>query len=566
MSRRSTLVLVAALIAGLMTLIYLPGESRGFQEREEILPDLRLRVEPCCPSRGQHTDPGWTPTFRRRLQSPPEGIPVDEEELELIRAAARVRAPRGRDMARVARLSDMPLPGAPKRRQRFNGLHFGQSGGYVPPDTQVAVGPGHVLQAVNAMVQLSNQRGKRRIRQTAAEHFGRDEDTLLFDPKVYYDPMSGRYFLAFLELSTKPRRSFILLSVSRSSRPSGLGDDDWCKYRFKGKKGPTWADYPGLGMNEDWLAISTNNFKFKDDSFKQSLFWIVDKAGLVDNAAGCPALDVSRVSTHKDGDGRSVFNPQVAQHRSPSGLAGGPLFALNTQFVSSSNRYVLWRIGAGDARQAGRAKPRVIREMVDAPEGYAFPPDAMQRGSDKAIDAGDVRVMQQLVFVDGQLWAVHGSGCIFGEGVDAQSFSCIKVVRIVPDDDSAIVDFEDLFGVDGHYLFWPGLGVTQRGDVMTAFQLTGDRLRLSAAYNGLRNGSTRFGPITRLDGRFDRFRPLIKGKCPTELPDSQARVRTGDYIGVSPDPDRNHMWISGEFAKRISGTCAWATQVARIGY
>lgn len=565
MSRRLIVLFALAVVAILVTLVYPGGETRGTQVRRELLPDLELEVRARRGGGLQHVGPDWTPPARDRLQVPPEGVPVTEEELETLRAEARSLAPRGREMGRVAPMLALPAPSAPRRSRKFNALHFGQSGGFVPPDTQIAVGPGHVLQAVNAAVQLSNQRGRRRIRQTAAEHFGLDEDAFIFDPKTYYDPMSKRFFLLFLERSLKPRRSFILLSVSRSPRPGSLGDDDWCKYRFKSKKGATWADYPGLGMNEDWVAVSTNNFKFKDDSFKQSLFWIIDKA-LADNASGCPKLSVFRVGTRKDGQGRTVFNPQPAQHQTASTLAGNPLLAVNTQFLGFSNQYVLWRIGGAATRADGRLKPRVTREMVSAPQGYAFPPEATQKGGAKSLDAGDVRVMQQLVFADGQLWLVHGSGCQFGEGQDAETFGCVRVARIVPADDAAAVDFEDLFGLDGHYLFWPGIGVTRAGDVVAAFHVAGATRRLSTAYNGLKNGAARFGPITRLDDVFDRIRTLSKGKCPTELPTSGELVRTGDYLGVSPDPKRNDMWISGEFAKRVSGTCAWATQVARVGY
>lgn len=568
MSRRSQLLVLSAVAGVALALVHAPSETRGQQARTQILPDLEMRVGPCCPASRQHFEPEWTPPSRDRVQTPPEGIPVDEETLRSMRSEARRFAPRGREMSSVAPVRTTPAASAPRPRKKFNALNFGQSGRFVPPDTQVAAGPAHVLQAVNAALLLANHRGRMRIRQSAAEHFGLDDDTMLFDPKLHYDPLSERFFLVFLERSLSPRRSFIRLSVSRGPRPRTLGDDDWCKYRIRSKVGVSWADYPGLGMNEDWLAVSTNNFRFRDESFLRSLFFVIDKAGAVDNEAGCPTIDVSRIRTRSDDDGRVVFNPQVAQHHTTSGLEGRPLFAVNTQFLSFSDRYVLWRIGAVADRQGGRERPAATREMVTAAEGYAFPPQAMQKGSDKPLDAGDVRVMQQLVFVDGQLWIVHGSGCTFDEATGAETFSCVRVTRIIPGEDSATVDFEDLFGVDEHYLFWPGIGVTRGGDVVAAFHMTGATKQLSTAYNGMPRGARLFGPITRLDDDdgFDSIRMLVNGRCPTELPRSGDVVRTGDYIGVSPDQRRNHMWISGEFAKRVSGECGWATQIARVSY
>lgn len=570
MQRRSSLLgfaVAAALAVPAFAPAFAPAQAPGSRpaaRQSELLPDAELQVRPCCRPMIQHADPEWSPPARAVAVAPPEGQPYDEPRIERLRVRARVAAPDARAVEEIAPPAvPEPAPRAPGVRTRFNGLHFGQTGGFVPPDTQIAAGPGRLLQATNSAVQLSDKSGKGVLRQSAGEHFGEDDSAFLFDPKVHYDPLSERFFLLFMQLDTARRKSFILMSVSRSGNPATLGDQDWCNYRIKSKKGTSWADYPGLGMNESWVAISTNNFKFSNDSFKQSVFWVMDKAQLVDNAASCPAIAVSRIPTRRDNQGSRVFTPQVAQHQEPSGVAGSPLFAVNTQFKGFSDQYVLWRIGAQAGRDGARAKPKATRAQVTG-SGYAFPPEASQKGSDKGVDAGDVRVMQQLVFIDGQLWVVHTSGCVFED--DGEVFSCVRVARIEPDDTGAVVTFEDLFGVDQHFLFWPGIGVASGGDVVAAFQISGAKQHLGMAYNGLRQGTAAFGPVMRLADDFDNIRVVAKGKCATEKPASNVLVRTGDYVGVSPDPDSGDVWISGELAARVQGSCAWKTKIVRVGY
>lgn len=546
---------VAVALAG-----FVPGESRGQQARQEIYPEAELQVAPCCHSTAQHTDPGWTPELRRETVAPPEEGPGDEAWRRALREAGAGLAPRARALEDgVGQL--LPPAGAPKPGVKFGGLHFGQSGGLVPPDTQLAAGPEHLLEAVNSVIRMTDKRGRSPILQTANEHFGLDADVFVFDPKLHYDPLSGRFFLVYLELDRDRKQSFLLISVSRSGAPASLGDDDWCKYRVRSKVGPSWADYPGLGMNETWLAISTNNFAFKG-GFKRAYFWVVDKSRVIDNAASCPEISVSRLRTRKDGDGKGIFNPQVAQHYEATGLPGAPLLAINTQFLGYSERYVLWRITTAGTR-GGVAKPKASHELV--PGGaYAYPPEATQKGSAKAVDAGDLRVMQQLVYRDGALWVVHTSGCVFGDG--EETFSCVRAARVAVDADGAAVVFQDLFGVPDHFLFWPGIGVASNGDVIAAFHIAGRKRRLGTAFNGLPGGAARFGPLRALADEFDKVADLARGKCPTEMPTSQEQVRTGDYIGVSPDPDSNDMWIAGEYAKKVGGDCAWSTTVASVKY
>lgn len=521
------------------------------QEDEGVEPDSVDDLVPCCESTREFR--GVVPeTSTVREVHEPGKVFADAATMARMAAEGRRRAPRGRSLAVSTSASDVTAPLAPAVRKQFNGLNMSQSGGWIPPDTTLAAGPEHILQGVNVAFRLSTKANTGVITQAGEDHFGTGDT--LFDPKVIYDPLSGRFFMVIMDFDEGAGRSRVYLSVSRSSTPASLTSADWCSYFFNAKKNGAWADYPGLGASADWLAVSTNNFGLDDFGFSSAWLWVMDKAKLVDNAAACPGNKVFAFKVAKDGSGKTAFTLQPAQHLDDSARAIGELHVVASQPFGFADQYGWWTVSANTG-----GKPKVKGRMIDS-AGYAFPPDAQQKGGSKDLDTIGSRVMQQVVIVDGNLWLAHASGCAFS-GVEG-TFSCIRVARIPVGAD--VTDFEDLFGVPGSYLWVPGIAVAGNGDAVVTFQMSGDTLRLSTGLAGLPGGAARFGPLMSLDDQFDTVKAVFKGKCPTELGGDPAR--TGDYIGAAADPATDDVWISGEFGAKLSGTCAWATKIGRVSY
>jgi hypothetical protein len=77
-----------------------------------------------------------------------------------------------------------------------------------------------------------------------------------FDPRVIFDPCNQRW-LAAAATEAESAPSAILLGISTTSDPSGA----WTLFKFDADSGnSTWADYPTLGFNRNWVAISVNMF------------------------------------------------------------------------------------------------------------------------------------------------------------------------------------------------------------------------------------------------------------------------------------------------------------------
>jgi hypothetical protein len=308
-------------------------------------------------------------------------------------------------------------------------------------------------------------------------------------------------------------------------------------------------------MNERWLAINVNNFEF-DGGFRSSYVYVADKVALVDNAVSCPALEIFRFRTMRDAGRAQAFNPQAAQHYTETGLPGNPLFLLNTRF-RNTNVYALWRIRSRNAREADKPK---LESVNVAGTAFSFPPDALQKGGGVRLATNDLRVMQQVVFRDGKLWAAHATGCT----IRNDPVSCVRVVRIVPTTDGGAIDFEDTFGVRRQFLWMPGIAVNAAGQAIAVFQRSGKRVFMSTGYNGLRTALV--GPGRVLE-RFDNAKFLMRGKCSSQHIDDIGRARTGDYTGAIVDPnDDTSFWLAAEYAVRRSGNCIWSTRIAKVSY
>lgn len=567
MGRRCARLLLAALFSLLVVdAATLPASSYAQQPEEGVGPDEVENVAPCCRARVQ------VPPAERRaagqVDIPWEGTGVDPVTWERLKAEARMdpRAPLAHE------LSDVDSARAPGIEQSFAGIIQGEIGlSASPPDTTLAVGPDNVIEAVNLAVRLMDRQGNSLAEHSLHAHFGfvasgASSDPVITDPKLYYDAMSDRFFLLMLaidfNLNTFARAH---LSISRSGSPAGLGEADWCNYEISTKKGDTWGDYPGLGMNERWLAFSTNNFAFSGFSL-QSRLYVADKASLVDNANRCPSAKFFKFNLGLNNT--ADFNPQPVQHYEETGLPGNPLFAVSSDVLGGTT-YTLFRI-AGKKNSRG-SKPRLTRETLVAGDIYTIPPTATQKGGSKEVDTGDARVMQQAVYRHGRLWFTHATGCRVRGSATNQS--CVRVVRVNVGEKDAVIDFEQTLGKKREHYWWPGVVVTPGGAVVVAFQRSGDTKLLGVSYSGISDGTAvRVG----LRKGFDKVRSAVSGECTLQTEqfvvlangEVGVRVRSGDYVGLAPDPVTEDVWMAGEHGKLAFGgfSCIWGTMVTRVRY
>lgn len=507
-----------------------------------IAPEHSGRLSPCCDN--EHN--AYPPLKALAGRALPDHAFHPPGERDRLKAAARVNP----DLP-PARALDETAEKALRVHSQFEGLDIVQAGLAFPPDTIVAASATKVLEATNVALRLSDRDGRNATIRSLEDFFGLPTaNSFHFDPKVYYDRLSGRFFVVDLDLDFVERQSFIYLSVSRSSSPADLvAPRSWCNYRLNGRVGRSWADFPGLGMNERWLAVTVNNFNFSG-SFRSAFVYALDKRRLADNAAACPRVDFHRFRAAQDGHGQVAFTVQPAFHYSTTALAGTPLFLVSSDVVFEvAETYTLWRLTEGPG-----GVPELGRHGVRGTGRYTIPPNAPQRDNGTELDTGDQRV-SQAAFRDGVVWTAHTTGCNFGF---TPGESCVKAVGITPTADGGTVTFEETFGGGDDWFVWmPSVAVNGRGDVAVAFQRSRGTMSTGVAFAGKPAASNRFETLAR----------LVNGRCSIENFDGQ-RNRTGDYVGVQTDPaDDLTFWIAGEYTGNVGKLgCNWRTRVARVGF
>src|SRR5439155_1188067 len=83
---------------------------------------------------------------------------------------------------------------SPVLRTGWEALSFRPSG-LTPPDVQVAVGPAHVVEAVNVALGVYSKEGVQLVTSGLSTVFATGSD-FLSDPRIQYDGLSGRWFVA----------------------------------------------------------------------------------------------------------------------------------------------------------------------------------------------------------------------------------------------------------------------------------------------------------------------------------------------------------------------------------
>src|SRR5262245_5536087 len=402
--------------------------------------------------------------------------------------------------------------------------------GWIPPDCTMAVGPAHVILAVNSSIAIYNKLGGPPILQrTLTQWFSNiGQGLTIFDPKALYDQHAARWVLLAAAFKTNPNRSVFLLSVSASSNPMG----PWRNYVFDAMKDgntPTnnWADFPSLGVDAHALYFTANMFAF-GGGFQYAKIRVVPKAGPYSGGAA-PYWDFVKM---KNANNTMAFTIQ------PCHTFGAPQveYLVNSLFPSGTS-LTLWRI-------ANLPGPPVLSKATVPTAAYTLPPNADQSGGPPPLNTGDVRV-QHAVFRGDSVWTAITTVRNWGAGNRA-SVHWFQIRAAA----NTLVQ-QGVFGTrDAHY-FYPAGCPDNNGNFTMVFSRSGPNEFGSIGYTGRRAAD----PL----GTLQASALLKAGVAHYQALDSGGRNRWGDYNGVASDPGNSRVvWFYSEFASAVN---TWATWV-----
>ncbi len=256
--------------------------------------------------------------------------------------------------------------------------------GWIPPDTQGAVGPNHYVEAVNSSFSIYTKFGTQVQGNTTFDSFlfkPAGWAGFMFDPRVIYDPWHNKFVMLVLGRDDTAVRSYFWLAVSQTSDPTA----GWWVWRFDATvfnlngAATSWLDYAGVSADPEGVYVTGNYFGFAG-GFRGSNLWSINKDIFNGGATnGWRFLDL-RWPTNDQ-----AFSIQPALAHSWPGSATS--FFVNT-FSGSGSSVLLWKL-TGDRTNA----PGLTSVSIGTAGYEAIGNNIDQPGSATDIDGGDARVM-----------------------------------------------------------------------------------------------------------------------------------------------------------------------------
>ncbi|MDH7504157.1 MAG: hypothetical protein QHJ82_15780, partial [Verrucomicrobiota bacterium] len=291
------------------------------------------------------------------------------------------------------------LPDSPAPSTNFQGLDDSHT--TWPPDTDGCVGPNHVMTMLNTQVRIQNRTGTTNYSTVSLYdwwHARLSGTYTPFDPRLLYDPYSGRW-IATAATDAGRTTSAIIIAVSTNSDPTG----GWYTYGFYVDTGGySWADFPTPGFNRDKVVVSWNYYPiYAGGAYGVGLF-VLNKTNLYAGGSVSAQLIYQPYQSGTTTNGLNI-RPAVSYNTNDSSIYLLQDFQDNP---TNSSYLALYTI-------TGSAGAAVLTRSTNFPSAAAWAsagPNygdiAPQQGITNRINTVDSR-LSQVVYRNDALWCAH---------------------------------------------------------------------------------------------------------------------------------------------------------------
>jgi hypothetical protein len=454
----------------------------------------------------------------------------------------------------VSARTTCPSLDAPAITESFLGLEDAQA--TIPPDTMGAVGPNHIVVMLNDRVRIQDRTGTDLGTVSLSSFWAPALPNAPFDPVVMFDPTSNRWY-ACVDSHRRSAASQILIAVSSTDDPTGA----WSFYSIDVDATDVgWADYPRLGYNSTWIAVSNNMFTVSGNGFLGASLWVIDKASALvpggpitvttfqygfdnDPVFGTFGASLTPATTHDPGEDTLWIIDSV-------GFTSGVAQLHRLSSITGTGPAPIWAAAPG-----GIFPGSGLFEVATNYSGSV--PRAQQPGTSTRIATNDTRI-NDADFRNGTLWYSHVGGLPDAAPDRAAAFW----YQVDPGADlSAPLVQSGVVDAPGVYHFFPSIAVNCADDMMIGFTRSSIGVFAESAFTyrlaADAPGTTR--AVAQLKAGEDSY---IKDF-------GSGTVRWGDYSATVVDPvDDRSMWTLQQYAATDVGGGAsddrWATWWSRL--
>jgi hypothetical protein len=414
---------------------------------------------------------------------------------------------------------------------------------YIPPDTMGAVGITRTLDTLNNDYRVQTKSNGAIVSTVSMSSFWASTGgSGFFDPSTLYDPYNNRFIVVAvsdsasssssievgLSTTSDPNGSYTLFRFPACSvsDPCGAGTTDW------------WADFPAVGFNKNWVAVSVNMFSTASGSFMESRVLAVNYPNL---------LGGSFSATYFTGINDFAIRPCVTYSKSENTLyapnhrsSAGATYRLNT----------LTGTPASPSYNVGTSKSHTLAPLSGGwavPQDNSLPqaPGSGGAGDVAMIDAGDARILR-CTFRNSNIWY---SQTVYLPKISS-THTAAQWVRLDASgndvDGGRVEDAEATATNGGKWYAYPTLTVNQFTEVLMGFSQFSSSQWPAAGYTFRGNadaaGTMRDPHIYK--GGEGMYWKTFASPC------SSGSNRWGDYSVTQVDPvDDTSMWTLQEYSK-----------------
>jgi hypothetical protein len=420
--------------------------------------------------------------------------------------------------------------------ESFNGIGLLGSGGYVPPDTQVAAGPNHVFEAVNLEGQIFSKAGGAVKSFSLYSFFNISTSDSITDPRVLYDAPSGHWFMITSTFGPSSAYGWNL-AVSAGTDPTDP-TGTWYVYHY-----PTvgsFPDFPKIGLNSDKVVITGD--AFSGNTFLGTEFVVFNKSEVMTGSD-------TDVTYYPPGQGDFAIEP--AQHLASIGTATNHPDTLFMASVAnpSASTVRIWSVTG----VPGSIQPVAVATASLAISTLTTPPNAAQGGTSKLVDTND-NALLDAVFRDGSpgsLWVSANDGCT-PQG-DIATRSCLRLIEVSIASGTPTVSQDFDYSALGQYFFYPAIRTDSTGNLFVVFNGSSSSKYISV-----------YGDVQKTTDTADTLEPPVLLKSGSGAYTESARW--GDYSGAGIDPSNDTVWLGGEYPTScgfLIRSC-WGTWIASV--
>jgi IPT/TIG domain len=555
--RRIRLVLIAtALVVALPLFGQLPvsaSTQSTSKAQGSALPFRGLRPG----YRGSHSSFPTIPAKDRRVHVLTLAVGPAVSEVPVSGPQSASRATGAKHSAPQARsaLSTLASSTPPSELIGFQGTdqssaitRYGSDQRAAPPDPDIAVGPTQVVETTNSTVYVFSR--------TGGLEFSVDLNTFLngssassyavTDPRVIYDPVSGRFFLSDLDIylpqstvcGDYPDFDVVLASPSSTlSRTDSWYGFGWSP--FANISDGLFADQPGLGISSSLVAATESAYDQCNGNFVESEILIIQKSDLLNRTfVGVgSAVDVDNLPFGLQPVQELGSNPYqyVVWNNSDAQLGGcSPSCSIGVLAVHGTPR-------AGNVQVSAPIYEPMTSTAVQCGSSFCFTPPADQLNTTNAIQTDDDRFLNA-VWYNNTIWTAGDTTCT--PSGDITPRSCLDFISVGASTSGSVTAGSQInnVAVTGAYLYYPAVSVDSAGDVITVFDESSSSAYESIMVAAIDSGASTLTNFATLHSSSTYYAPAYA--CSSS---GQVMCRWGDYSGAAMDPSHpGDVWVVSE--------------------